>query len=116
MKMITEQFLSVLSDNLKRDQIRTNLRELELYSFDGLQLHKAIPGCVVLPESTEERLKLFKLKFSEAQKYAQKKEFTNALDCFKVSFKYLPNKTSKYAGICIGSAAVSYNKHLKILI
>ena len=54
MKTITEQFIRTLNVNLKSTQIRTNSNELELYSFDGLQLHKAIPGCVVLPESTEE--------------------------------------------------------------
>ena len=54
MKTITEQFIRTLNANLKSAQIRTNSYELELYSFDGLQLHKAIPGCVVLPESTEE--------------------------------------------------------------
>ena len=54
MKIITQQFLDILKKRLQNDQIRTNPNELELYSFDGLQLHKAIPGCVVLPHSTEE--------------------------------------------------------------
>ena len=60
---------------------------------------------VVVPDSPEEALKLFKTEFSKGQKFAQKKEFTKALDSFKVAFKYLPSKTSKFAGICVGSAA-----------
>lgn len=54
MKLISEQFLNGLSSRLRKNQIRTNPIELELYNSDGLQLHKAKPGCVVLPNSTEE--------------------------------------------------------------
>jgi len=69
MKPITEQFLNVLNSKFKQEQIRTHPLELELYSCDGLQLHKAIPGCVILPETTEDiswivkKCNLFKIPF-----------------------------------------------------
>ena len=60
---------------------------------------------VTVPESTEEALKLFKSELTCGQKFAQNKDFKKALDNFKVAFKYLPSKSSKYAGVCVASAA-----------
>lgn len=34
--------------------VLTHPAELKLYSCDGLRLHSALPGCVVLPESTDD--------------------------------------------------------------
>jgi glycolate oxidase len=54
MKPITEQFLNALYARFNFEQIRINPLELELYSCDGLQLHNATPGCVILPETAED--------------------------------------------------------------
>jgi len=54
MKMITEQFLNSIKRKLSNEKIRINPNELKLYANDGLQLHEAVPGCVILPDSTEE--------------------------------------------------------------
>ena len=54
MKMLSEQFIATLMSKFNSSQIRTNPIELDLYSYDSLQLHKATPACVVLPKSTEE--------------------------------------------------------------
>ena len=52
--MISEQFIAILKSRFKPNQIRTNPIELDLYSSDGLQLHRATPKCVILPETTDE--------------------------------------------------------------
>ncbi|MFQ6609839.1 MAG: FAD-binding oxidoreductase, partial [Fidelibacterota bacterium] len=50
--------IQLLPDNLT---VLTCRDELDLYSFDGLKLHKATPGCVVLPRSTMEIQKILRI-------------------------------------------------------
>lgn len=47
---VITQFISALG----LDFVRTNSVELSLYSCDGLRLHTADPGCVLLPKTTDE--------------------------------------------------------------
>jgi hypothetical protein len=54
----------------------------------------------------DERVAKFKEHFEKGQSYAQKKIFQSSLMHLKIAFQYLVNTTtSKYAAMCIGTAA-----------
>ena len=56
-KSVINQFISALG----ADFVRTNPVELSLYCCDGLRLHSSKPGCVLLPSTTEEIIKIIKV-------------------------------------------------------
>ncbi|NOZ08915.1 MAG: FAD-binding protein [FCB group bacterium] len=51
---IDSNLFQALRDIVGKQNLISQPNELKLYSLDALRFHTAIPGCVVLPESTQE--------------------------------------------------------------
>ena len=61
MQFIPDVVIHLFKSLLGTEFVRTNPVELSLYSCDGLRLHTAAPGCVVLPASTIDIVEIVKI-------------------------------------------------------